>query len=92
MRTTRWTLSVTFLAAVTAARATGPLGLAVTQPPAVQTGEAVPREVRQIYDRGLQFPAASQSQDGTWDGVRPELVDTESARRSGFRPRTVRNA
>jgi hypothetical protein len=71
MRTTRGTLSVTFLAAVTAALATGPLGLAVAQPPAVQTGEVVPREVRQIYDRGLQFLAATQSPDGTWDGGEP---------------------
>ena len=37
----------------------------------VQPGEIVPRDVRQIYDRGLQFLAASQSQDGTWDGGEP---------------------
>jgi hypothetical protein len=54
-----------------AALATSPLGLAVAQPPAGQSGEVVPRDVRQIYDRGLQFLAASQSQDGTWDGGEP---------------------
>ncbi len=54
-----------------AALATGPLGSVVAQPPAVQPGEVVPRDVRQIYDRGLQFLAASQSQDGTWNGGEP---------------------
>jgi hypothetical protein len=54
-----------------AALATGPLGLAVAQPPPIQSGEAVPHEVRQIFDRGLQFLAASQSQDGSWDGGEP---------------------
>jgi hypothetical protein len=54
-----------------AALATSPLGLAVAQPPEVQPGDFVPLEVRQIYDRGLQFLAATQSDDGTWDGGEP---------------------
>src|SRR5215469_14111909 len=63
--------SIVAIGLTLAALATGPLGLAVAQPPAVQRGEVVPRDVRQIYDRGLQFLAASQSQDGTWDGGVP---------------------
>ncbi|HEY2252939.1 MAG TPA: squalene--hopene cyclase [Planctomycetaceae bacterium] len=51
--------------------ATGPLDLAVAQPPEVQPGEVIPHNVRQIYDRGLQFLAASQSPDGSWDGGEP---------------------
>jgi hypothetical protein len=66
--------SVTAIASIgltLAALAAGPLGLAFAQPPTVQSGEIVPREVRQIYDRGLEFLAATQSQDGTWDGGEP---------------------
>ena len=63
--------SIAAIGLTLAALAAGPLGLAVAQPPAVQPGDAVPRDVRQIYDRGLQFLAASQSQDGTWDGGQP---------------------
>ena len=54
-----------------AALAAGPVGLAVAQPPAVQPVEVVPREVRQIYDRGLEFLAGSQAQDGSWDAGEP---------------------
>lgn len=53
------------------ALAIGPLGSAVAQPPAAQPGEVVPRDVRDIYDRGLQFLATSQSSDGTWDAGKP---------------------
>jgi hypothetical protein len=60
-----------------AALATGPLGLAVAQPSAVQPGEVVPRDVRQIYDRGLQFLADSQSRDGTWGGGEPGPAMTQ---------------
>jgi hypothetical protein len=56
---------------ILAALAGGPVGLVVAQPPEFQPGEVVPRDVRQIYDRGLQFLAASQSRDGTWDGGEP---------------------
>ena len=54
------------IALILAALATGASGwpsLAAGGP----TSELVPRDVRQIYDRGLQFLAASESQDGTWD-------------------------
>ncbi len=63
--------SIAAIGLTLAAFGTGPLGLAVAQPPATQFGEVVPRDVRQIYDRGLQFLAASQSKDGTWDGGDP---------------------
>ena len=38
------------------------------QPPGGRTGEIVPRDVREMYDRGLQFLAASQSEKGDWTG------------------------
>ncbi len=63
--------SIAAIGLTLAALATGPLRSAVGQPPTVQPGEVVPRDVRQIYDRGLQFLAASQSPDGTWDGGEP---------------------
>jgi hypothetical protein len=69
--------SIAAIGLALAALATCPLGLAVAQPPSVQPGEVVPRDVRQIYDRGLQFLAASQSQDGTWDGGEPGPGMTE---------------
>src|SRR5690348_3729922 len=53
------------------ALAIGPLGSAVAQPPTIQPGEVVPRDVREIYDRGLRFLATSQSPDGTWDAGKP---------------------
>ena len=60
-----------------AALAAGPLGLAFAQQPAVHTGEVVPHDVRQIYDRGLRFLAASQSQDGSWEGGKPGPAMTQ---------------
>jgi hypothetical protein len=41
---------------------------ACAQVPAIRIGEVVPRDVREIYDRGLQFLATSQSEDGDWKG------------------------
>jgi hypothetical protein len=43
--------SIAAIGLTLAALATGPLGLAVAQPPAAQPGEVVPRDVRRIYDR-----------------------------------------
>jgi hypothetical protein len=60
-----------------AAFATSPIGLAIAQSPTVQSGEVVPRDVRLIFDRGLQFLAYSQSQDGTWDGGKPGPAMTD---------------
>lgn len=39
---------------------------AFAQPPNIRYGEVVPRDVREIYDRGLQFLANSQSESGEW--------------------------
>lgn len=41
---------------------------ALAQPPNARIGEAVPRDVREMYDRGLQYLANSQSQNGDWTG------------------------
>jgi hypothetical protein len=34
----------------------------------VRYGEAVPRDVREMYDRGLQYLATSQGENGSWTG------------------------
>jgi hypothetical protein len=41
-------------------------GTAAAQDPLLHHGEAVPRDVREMYDRGLQFVAAKQNQQGEW--------------------------
>ena len=38
------------------------------QPPNARIGEAVPRDVREIYNKGLQFLVTTQSQAGGWVG------------------------
>src|SRR5437868_9372864 len=43
-------------------------GQAPAQPPNVRYGEVVPRDVREMYDRGLQYLANSQSESGAWTG------------------------
>ncbi len=43
-------------------------GLAHAQPMAIQHGDVVPRDVREMYDRGLQYLASSQSENGDWTG------------------------
>ncbi len=40
---------------------------APAQAPGPRTGEVVPRDVREIYDKGLQYLASSQEEDGTWN-------------------------
>ena len=39
---------------------------AFAQAPAVRSGEVIPRDVREMYDRGLQFLATSQTEAGDW--------------------------
>jgi hypothetical protein len=51
------------LTAATAARA---------QPPTARSGEVIPRDVREMYDRGLQYLASSQSEKGDWSGTGTE--------------------
>ena len=38
------------------------------QDPTARFGEVVPRDVREMYDRGLQFLASTQTQTGEWTG------------------------
>jgi hypothetical protein len=38
------------------------------QLPSIRVSEAIPRDVREIYDRGLAFLVSSQSEDGSWTG------------------------
>ncbi len=56
------------VAVALASLATGPIESATAQPPSVETGDLVPAEVREIYERGLNFLANSQSENGTWNG------------------------
>jgi hypothetical protein len=41
-------------------------GSALAQPPLLHHGEVVPRDVREMYDRGLQYLANKQSDNGDW--------------------------
>lgn len=52
--------------------ATGSLSkLVLAQPATLPQGDVVPRDVREIYDRGLEHLMKTQSPDGTWtDGYR----------------------
>jgi hypothetical protein len=38
----------------------------IGQPPNARIGEQVPRDVREMYDRGLQYLAKAQSEKGDW--------------------------
>jgi hypothetical protein len=38
------------------------------QPPNARIGEAVPRDVRELYDRGLQYLLKTQAESGEWTG------------------------
>src|SRR5262245_31789415 len=46
----------------------GGLTGARAQPPNVRIGEAVPRDVRELYDKGLQYLAKTQTERGDWTG------------------------
>jgi hypothetical protein len=43
-------------------------GAAAAQAPSVRIGEAVPRDVREIYDKGMEYLAKTQSNNGDWPG------------------------
>jgi hypothetical protein len=45
------------------------ISIGAAQVPEIRHGGAVPHEVREIYDRGLQFLAASQGTNGDWPTV-----------------------
>jgi hypothetical protein len=55
------------LALALAASAACP-GVARAQLPQEQFGEVVPRDIREMYDRGLQYLASTQSEGGGWQG------------------------
>ena len=38
------------------------------QPPNARIGEAVPRDVRELYDKGLQYLVKTQADSGEWTG------------------------
>ncbi|MCA8998305.1 MAG: terpene cyclase/mutase family protein [Planctomycetaceae bacterium] len=40
--------------------------MATAQFPEIRSGDAVPRDVREMYDRGLQFLIQTQQEDGDW--------------------------
>jgi hypothetical protein len=63
--TLRNRLAVGFAAA---ALALGASSTALAQLPTLRSGEVVPRDVREMYDRGLQFLANSQTERGDWAG------------------------
>jgi hypothetical protein len=46
----------------------GGIASAIAQPPNARIGEAVPRDVRELYDKGLQFLVKTQSENGDWPG------------------------
>lgn len=41
---------------------------ATAQPPNATVGEAVPRDVREVYDKGLQYLVKTQTEQGGWTG------------------------
>jgi hypothetical protein len=45
-----------------------PSARAQSQLPGTRFGEVVPRDVREMYDRGLQYLAAKQTEKGEWTG------------------------
>jgi hypothetical protein len=47
--------------------------MAAAQPPTTRFGEVVPRDVREMYDRGLQYMVATQSENGDWPSAGGEV-------------------
>jgi hypothetical protein len=60
-------LSRTILVAVSF----GCVSTVLAQPPNARIGEAVPRDVREIYDKGIKYLVTTQSEDGGWSGGQP---------------------
>jgi hypothetical protein len=57
-----------FAAVVVAGALAGAVRTAVAQVPGERYGEVVPRDVREMYDRGLQYLASTQTERGDWTG------------------------
>ena len=53
---------------LSAALLAGPFsaGEVPAQSPEIRTGDAIPRDVREMYDRGLQYLVSHQSENGDW--------------------------
>jgi hypothetical protein len=51
---------------VVAASVLGLAKPAAAQPPTPQVGEVIPRDLREMYDRGMQYLATTQSENGDW--------------------------
>lgn len=51
---------------VVAAAANGSAAIVIAQPLNARIGEALPRDVREMYDRGVQYLATTQSENGDW--------------------------
>jgi hypothetical protein len=67
----RWNNAPTVRIAIALALFAGLFGSACraqTQVPGTRFGEVVPRDVREMYDRGLQFLASKQTDKGEWTG------------------------
>jgi hypothetical protein len=60
--------TVAGLAASLVILAFGPIRPAHSQPPTAPSGEVVPRDIREMYDKGLQYLAATQNERGDWAG------------------------
>ncbi len=56
------------LLALAAALMLSPQAPALAQPLTTRTGEVIPRDVREMYDRGLHYLATSQAENGEWPG------------------------
>jgi hypothetical protein len=63
----KFTLPKSIIAALALLVAVPP-EIAPAQPPGARVGEAVPRDVREMYDRGLSYLATTQTENGTWNG------------------------
>jgi hypothetical protein len=65
MMTSRRSLIVCWMAAAALAAAARPVR---AQLPNERAAEGVPRDVREMYDRGLKYLADTQTEDGSWQG------------------------
>jgi hypothetical protein len=71
-----WPALVGAFAALAVVLAAGSSNRLAAQPPGGRTGEVVPRDVRELYDRGLQYLASSQHEDGGWPNSMQEGAGT----------------
>lgn len=59
-------IAVLFVAALGLVPGPSGRGAARAQSPEIRTGDAIPRDVREMYDRGLQYLISSQTENGDW--------------------------